>query len=253
MPGADEWFGESDDPIFGESAASSRPAPIQKVGEHRLVQPDLRVPTAIELRGPEDKVPTAPMSVRMIVCTVPRDVEHDVPEEDVPTEPVPVPLPVMSDKQSSVGREAGDERDVTVAMGAYRERRRVWMLGGLALAVVIGASLGGLALTRSSGSRPAVGTGVESTTTTTSTITSTMTIATTTPPPAASPPTAPPSPLRVPPPIQAISLPPDSAPPNPTTPDVAPPSPPPSAPAPEPPPSTSPPTTSTPPLVTTPP
>jgi hypothetical protein len=166
-------------------------------------------------------------------------------------------VPVIGDvgDNSFTGGDEAIEREAPVATRVDHRRRRVWIMAGLALAVMIGVTLGAVALTWPSGSRPSVGRGSESTTAT-STTTSPTTVATTTPstlaaapPPTASSPT--PSPR---PPASTttapLARPPDPVRTNPPPSGLAPSNPAPPEPAPEPttlpssPPSTSPPPTS---------
>jgi hypothetical protein len=172
-------------------------------------------------------------------------------------------VPVIGDvgDNSFTGGGEAIEGEAPLARREDHRRRRVWMMAGLALAVMIGVTFGAVALTGPSGSRPRVGTGSESTTTT-STTTSATTVATTTPstleaapPPTASSPTTPsPRPRPASTTAAPLARPPDPVRTNPPPSGLAPPSPAPPAPAPEPttPPS-SPPSTSPLPLPSSPP
>jgi hypothetical protein len=219
---------DSPDPaLFGTPASSASTATEV---EQRRVNPAVAASVDVELEPPEarehrqeadtfQEEPTSPVPMGMIFGTVPVGVEFELPPEEVPTAPVPVPVPMTFDEgePAAVAPESSDERDAPVAAGNDRGRWRVWLVGGLALAVVIGVTLGALALTRSDGPQPAVRTDSKSPTTT-ATTTSTTTVATTTPPapetsaPAASPPTPPRAPAA-----STTATAPPSAHPGPTT------------------------------------
>jgi hypothetical protein len=250
LPEGDKAISALDAALFGTSASST---PIATDGERRLLELDLTAAADIDVEPPEDDVPPTSVPVRARFGAVPG---HEPPEDEAPTAPVPIPLPGIFDDQDPrvAAFEAFDERDAPLATRNNRGRRRMWLLAALALAVVIGATLGALALTRSSGSQPGVRTDSESTTTT-STTTSTTTVATTTPPipdtstpspPASTPATASPRPASTTIPPLARRLDPPQT--NPTPFELAPSSPASPAPVPEPtPPPTSPPPTSPPP------
>jgi hypothetical protein len=214
--------------------------------EQHPAKPDVPAPVDVEHEPSEAEVPTTSVPMAMIFGTAPGDVE--LPEKEMPTRPVPVPLPLTldEDEPGPVAPESSDECVAPLAAGNDRGRRRVRMVACLALAVVIGATVGAVALIGASDPRPAGRTAAESITPT-STTAPTTTVATTTPPtpetstPVPTPPTpllapetpatASPSP-RTAPTAPSSARPPGPAPTNPTPPGPAPPNAAPPVPAP---------------------
>jgi hypothetical protein len=159
--------------LFGIPASRSSATEV----EQHLVRPHVTPPVDMEPEAPAEEVPRT-VPVRRVFGTCPSDL--DLPEEEVLTAPVPVPVRLDADAPHSDVLAPSGDGEAPHAAGDDRGRR-AWIVAGLALAVVIGAILGVLALTRSSGAPPGVRTDSESTTTSPTT-TSTIPVASATPP-----------------------------------------------------------------------
>jgi hypothetical protein len=256
MRNPDEWCREVDEDLFGEQPAVSRRRLVDEVADFpppdaqpRRAVPIAAVDTALfGGNGPSASTATKahdPVVVPDIVD--PGEVDFAPPEPDMLTAPAVVQVIFDEDDPDSVDPDSSsDEQGAPPAQGSERRRRGVWAVGVfVALAVIGGAGLGAMALTRSGGPRPAVDTGSEGTTTTTPLTTA----ATTTPaaPETAAPADSSPVPTSAPrrAPTTTLRLPRVPAP-APTEPPPPAPPPPPPPPEPPPPPTSAPPPSSNP-------
>jgi hypothetical protein len=257
MANADEPRHDLDDLLFGADAADP-PSPERQPRELDFPQPADVASTEARGRAVTVDVLDAALFGRDAPSA------RTATEETVSTERNPAPAvvaPIFDEEDDGLASQPSVESEASRLgdrdQGHRRVRTALTVL--LALAVVIGAGVGALALTRSDGSRPKVRTGTDGTKATTVTTATTTAVTTTPPPPETLAPAPavdsrpPPTTRRAPVPTTAprsVTPPRSVAPPPPPAepPPREPPPPPPPPPDPPPPPSTSPPPTSTLPL-----